>query len=394
MNLLSYARAAAAPIVAASALTVPLPAGTVGGAGMPAGFERLLGAAPLAAQLPAPAVSSRRPFHVGGYGSVVGGRADFAAGPASNDIVQAAAALLVSGSFGRASYFGEFEPASRTRETWSGRFEDEASDLERLYAEYAFADALRLRVGRFLTPVGQWNELHAEPLTWTALRPLTTFRPFSKSSTGVMAAGTIALGPRDAGYALWVAPVRVGAARGEETAFTSAGGGRVAVEVLPQVFLGVSALRFRASRPVTPLEDSSDSETRDSTDTGEGPGSGGTDREEDVHARSLLGADASWTFGRLELLAEAIYTAPQGENRAERGAFLQAAIPLLPWTHLVLRAERYGPVGANAGDLGIYTAGATIRPNPHVTLKLDRQLTSRVSARVPDGWFVSASAIF
>ncbi len=392
MILQSFRRLGVPALLASAALVAPRPPAPRAGPGPAPPVRFGLGAAPLAAQLPAPPVSSPRPFHVGGYGSVVGGRANFGGGPNSDDIVQASAALLLSGSVGRASYFGEFEPASRTRETWSGRFEDRASDLERLYAEYAFADAFRLRVGRFLTPVGQWNEIHAEPLTWTALRPLTTFRPFSKSSTGFMAAGTIALGERDAGYALWAAPFRIGGDEGQETSFTSAGGGRVAVEVLPQLFLGVSAVRFRASRPITPAEDSSEFETPDTTGTGEGER--GSSREEDVRPRNLLGADASWTWGRLELLAEATYLSPGGEHQAEGGGFLQAAIPVLPWTHAVLRIERYGPVGAAAGPLTIYTAGATLRPDRHVTFKLDRQITSRLSARVPDGWFLSASAIF
>jgi hypothetical protein len=353
-----------------------------------------------AAQLPAPAVSSPRPFHIGGYASLVPGRASLGGDPAANELTEAAAALLVSGSFGRASYFGEFEPASRNRENWSGLFEDRASELERLYLEYAFGDALRLRAGRFLTPVGQWNEIHAQPLTWTALRPLTTYRPFSKTTTGLEAAGSIPLGSHDAGYALYVEPVGLGGG-GQETRFTSAGGGRLAVEVLPQLYLGASALLFRASRPAA--ADSEFALTGPDNDLAPGaaPGDDIGGREEDVGARSLFGFDASWSRGRVQLLSEGVLVSATGEGGnergAERGAFLQAALPLpvVPATHLVLRAERYGATGGvGAGYVNIYTAGLTVRPSPHLTFKLDRQVTSRPSNRAADGWFVSASALF
>jgi len=355
-----------------------------------------------AAQLPAPAVSSPRPFHIGGYGSLVVGRASLGGAPAANELTEAAAALLVSGSFGRASYFGEFEPASRNRENWSGLFEDRAPELERLYLEYAFGDALRLRAGRFLTPVGQWNELHAQPLTWTALRPLTTYRPFSKSTTGFMAAGSVPLGSRDAGYAVYIAPFDVGGG-GQETRFTSAGGGRLAVEVLPQLYLGASALLFKSSRPAAADSDFAltglDDDLASALARGDDDDNGG--REEDVGTRSLFGFDASWSRGRTQLLAEGVLVSATGEDEnetgAERGAFLQAALPLpaVPATHLVLRAERYGALGGiGPSYLNIYTAGLTVRPNPHLTLKLDRQVTSRASNRAPDGWFLSLSALF
>jgi hypothetical protein len=385
MNAQSPIRTTACGLLLAAALAVPLRPGAA-----PAG--RWLGAAPLAAQLPAPAVSSSRSFHLAGYASVVVGRSDYAGEPVRNDLTEAAAALLVSGSFGRASYFGEIEPASRRRENWSGREQDRISSLERLYLEYAFGDALRLRAGRFLTPVGQWNELHAEPLTWTALRPLATYRPFAKSTNGFMVAGTVPLGERDAGYAVYLAPFNLRDFDGQETGFTSAGGGRLAIEVLPQLYVGASVVRFRASRPRTPGEDGTGGGAAGGeVENGETDPSG---REEDSGARNLFGGDASWSHRGVELLAEGVVLSRSSTLPAEGGAFLQAAVPVLPVTHLVLRLERYGPVGSPDLVLNIYTVGATVRPDRHLALKLERQLTSRLSTRVADGWFLSASAIF
>ncbi len=364
----------------------------------------------LRAQLPAPPASARGAFRLGGYGSLVYGLnepASGAAGASAEGLTGSAFALLVSGTpLARLSYFGELDGATRSWENWPGRQEDQPWEVDRLYLEYAAGDALRLRVGRFLTPVGQWNEVHADPLTWTSLRPLTTYRAFAKSVTGIMAAGTVPLGRRDAGYALFVAPVPAPGPRDQETSFLSAAGGRVAVEVLPNLFLGVSAVALRASRPRAADEDSAEAEAGnagsadagvwraaraavDSTNPGEIETS---DREEDTGIRRLLGADASWTFGRLELLAEATALSARGLGRAERGGFVQAAVPVLGPLFLVLRTEAYTPVVR--GALRIQTVGLTARPTSHITLKLERQVTSRPSTRAADGWFASVSAIF
>ena len=370
------------------------------------------------AQLPAPPASARGPFRLGGYGSLLVGLNDAqagapAAGVPADGLAGSAVALLVSGTpLARLSYFGELDGALRSWENWPGREEQHGWEVDRLYLEFAAADAFRVRVGRFLTPVGQWNELHADPLTWTPLRPLTTYRAFAKSVTGLMAAGTLPLGSRDAGYALFLAPVPAPGPRDQETSFVSSAGGRVAVEVLPNLFLGASAVAFRASRPRAADEDSAETESGNGTGgdsgasdawlraraAGVATAAAGTgeletaDREEDTGARKLVGADLSWTLGRLELLAEATALSAQGVRPAERGGFAQAAVPLLGPVFLVLRSEVYTPVVR--GSLRIQTLGLTARPTPHLTLKLERQLTSRPSTRAADGWFASASAIF
>ena len=39
-------------------------------------------------------------------------------------------------------------------------------DLERLYVDYLATQALTWRFGKFLTPIGHWNQVHADPLVW------------------------------------------------------------------------------------------------------------------------------------------------------------------------------------------------------------------------------------
>ena len=364
-------------------------------------------------QLPAPPASARSPLRVGGYGSLVLGLDELvgpepAGTPAPDGIAGSAVALLVSGTpAARFSYFGELDGAARSQENWPGRVENRGWGVARLYGEVAVGDALRLRAGRFLTPVGQWNEIHADPLTWTSLRPLTTYRAFAKSVTGLMAAGERPLGGHDAGYAFYWAPVPSPGIAGDETSFLSAAGGRVALEVLPNLYVGASAAAYRASRPRAADEDSAEAEAEGNGGEGaDGAWNAGAaraaaadvgevdagDRESDTGTRRLLGADLSWTARRVEILAEATALSGRGTGRAERGGFVQAALPLVGPLFAVLRTEAYTPVVR--GALSIHTLGLTARPKPHLTLKLERQITSRPSTRAADGWFASVSAMF
>ena len=54
-------------------------------------------------------------------------------------------------------------------------------DIERLYADYHATPQATIRFGKFLTPIGQWNLIHADPLVWTVTRPLTSSAAFSAS---------------------------------------------------------------------------------------------------------------------------------------------------------------------------------------------------------------------
>ena len=56
--------------------------------------------------------------------------------------------------------------------------------LERLYNDAELTDSLTLRLGKMLTPVGAWNEIHAAPLVLTTMRPAVTYRNFSEYLTG------------------------------------------------------------------------------------------------------------------------------------------------------------------------------------------------------------------
>ena len=58
------------------------------------------------------------------------------------------------------------------------------TSLERLYNDSYLTNNLSLRVGKMLSPVGEWNLIHAAPLVWTTTRPITTERGFSDYTSG------------------------------------------------------------------------------------------------------------------------------------------------------------------------------------------------------------------
>ncbi|RMF13569.1 MAG: hypothetical protein D6757_07825 [Alphaproteobacteria bacterium] len=66
-------------------------------------------------------------------------------------------------------------------------FEGTKSDivLERFYNDIVIDDDWSLRIGKGLTPIGEWNAIHAGPLVETTSRPLTSFRGFSEFYSGV-----------------------------------------------------------------------------------------------------------------------------------------------------------------------------------------------------------------
>ncbi len=341
---------------------------------------------PAAAQLPAPPVVGTGPFQVGGYASVTFSRPEHPEEVERVEVSELVAAVLAWGQIApRASYLVELDMAKRSSETWTGRETSGNLLPVRLYLEYSVSDLLRLRAGRFLTPIGQWNERHAEPLTWTPTRPLTTYRPFAKSLNGLLAAGEGAVGGHDIGYALFWAPSwnpSGGREEREESAFVSAVGARFAMEVHPGLTLGASAARMRRSRPYETIE------------TIDEPGEieDQEDREEDASYRGLLAADLRWVTPRFEVTAEGAWLPPRGGAVSEGGAFVLAAVRMAGSVWGVARGEVYRPVDDRTARLAF--AGVTWRARPELVVKFGRQFSRRPTTKIPDGWFLSFSSLF
>jgi hypothetical protein len=125
---------------------------------------------------------------------------------------------------------------------------------------------------------------------------------------------------------------------------------------------------------------------------GDGGGEGADDREEDGTARTLAGIDLSWRFHGVQFLSEAAFLSASDTLPAERGAFAEVSLPVVRGVHATGRYEVYDPVATRA--LRIWSAGVNWRPDPRLTLKAERQATSRLSRRAVDGWLFSLALHF
>jgi hypothetical protein len=68
---------------------------------------------------------------------------------------------------------------------------DPKLSVDRLYLDFGASDALNVRFGKFLTPVGRWNMTRIEPLLWTTSEPLIVEQVFDKTATGAMVLGSV-----------------------------------------------------------------------------------------------------------------------------------------------------------------------------------------------------------
>ena len=250
-------------------------------------------------------------------------------------------------------------------------------DMERFYAEYRVSNGITLRVGKFLTPVGQWNLIHADPLVWSVSRPLTTTAAFARHSTGAMLYGTVNLQNHDLDYWLFADDSQaIGFARSHDLAYGAYGatnslkndfihavGGQFLYHMMDdRLSVGASAVRYTLKDPLQ-------------------------------HYR-LIGIDFAWTGRHVEFSGEALRrTADNPTVPAEVGGFLQAVVPLPRSLYVVGRYERYRS-STQQGAVSIRSIGLNYRPVRGLFLKLERLDGSRNAALDPSGWFVSAGVIF
>lgn len=250
-------------------------------------------------------------------------------------------------------------------------------DLERLYADYRARPALNLRLGKYLTPVGRWNLIHADPLVWTADRPLSTAAAFARHATGAMLYGELAAGANNLDYKLYVddselldpwqkkerAFEDVTTSPSPRNAFKRAVGAHIGYHFLNDAAqVGLSYARFKM--------------------------------DELPDTQQLFGADAMATLMHVELSSEGVYRKSLGSAlHDEYGGFLQAAVPLPRHFYLIVRHEKYH-AAEYPQTATIETVGITYRPHRAVSLKFEYRDGRNNAVMAPDGWLASLAVLF
>ena len=330
-----------------------------------------------------------RGLHLGDSGFWLGGYADAQVEDLKNTSWQAQLndlSLFVGWEKGRWRFFSEFEVGdglvagnSQALTTHQGYF-----NLERLYLDYRVENAVILRVGKFLSPIGRWNQIHAAPLVWTTSTPLIVDGPFAMHFTGGMAYGNV-----EAFGTLW--------------GYSVYGGGRN---------------QFDFKSP----DESSDDNYQDPIGFRlfhESPGafqvglSYAHYSERNFHpgVKNLLGLDAFWTRKRYEFSGEFIYRfgagtqirdfdAPGG-SRNLWGLYVQGVAPLLGDLFAVARYEALQREGATAPG-HLWVTGLAYRPMPPLVFKAEYRFADYTGKNPPtnafggftEGFAASVSVLF
>ena len=264
---------------------------------------------------------------------------------------------------GRWKFFSELEYENLlfTRERRPGH--DGYLSLERAYLDYALTDNLDVRAGKFLTPIGRWNLIHATPLVWTTSRPLVTTLAFPTNMTGVMLNGTLPNLGNGVEYNVYGASSNDLHTNPSVDPLSSAFGAHVTWTVVPDLQIGISYADFEQEK------------TR-------------------PERKQLSGFDFLWTRNRFELSGEFVYRfSDQGSLRDEKGAYLQLVAPLSEKLYAVVRYETYR-VARDDAPVQLRVAGLNYRITPALVLKAEWVASSHNSIHAPDGFLTSINVLF
>jgi len=240
--------------------------------------------------------------------------------------------------------------------------------LERLYNDTYLKDNLVLRLGKSLTPVGEWNTIHAGPLVPNTTRPLTTHRSFSEFTSGVSLIYT----PRDEAWPT-------------VTAYWQPDGGLAkdidAIE--DRIFHNIKGVNLSWTRDFENTIGLS-FQTADVTDSSE--------------SQTLIGADAHLVFGPFELRTEATQTwlhSPKAMRvrDSEFGAYGQVSYNIDERWALHARYEYFKDRNfAAASENALF--GFSYRPKPPVVWKLEYVTQWGQELDIEQGFKASLAVLF
>ena len=266
----------------------------------------------------------------------------------------------------RLAFFSETRLENTLTVSVRGGARVESADVfvERLYADWLAGPHLTVRVGKFLTPFGVWNEIRRAPLTWTVERPLVTERIFPEHTTGVgvFYQATLHGWSIDAtGYA--PAQDELPLRSSDEAGLTLAGGRVAAAHEVGAAYLSFGLNGEGAERR----------------------GHGGLE--------PVAGADINLNVAGNDLIGEFAYArSPERFVDDEWGLYLQDAVPLWNDLYGVVRYEHFRSLHDGPIEAGL--VGLVWRPYAHLIIKADYQLTNKPSDDVPRGLLASLSIFF
>ncbi len=236
---------------------------------------------------------------------------------------------------------------------------DSYIDVERMYADYQFSNQLNVRAGRYLTPIGRWNQLHASPLVWTTTRPVATSQLFPTALNGLMLHGVQPFEEAALEYALFAELVKDQKDDFYERIFRNARGARVKYAGMADI--GITYMEF--------------------------------DEKEDIHRDfRMLSVDFYKSYQGWEFSGEAFFRKQRGTQESSGGAYLQAVAPLGSDWYLVGRLETFNQSDAKTVERNI--VGLTWRFKPNQLFKIEYATGHQQDPFMPTGLLTSIAILF
>ncbi|MCX7097823.1 MAG: hypothetical protein NTV43_07970 [Methylococcales bacterium] len=235
-------------------------------------------------------------------------------------------------------------------------------EFERCYLDTLVNNNLTVRVGKFLSPIGQWNIIHAAPLVWTTSRPVATENLFSTHATGLMLHGSVNVAQHLLEYSVYGDASETFEAHRSNNPFENAFGAHVRYYLTDSLQLGATYANF-VLNDLQPIR------------------------------YNLAGLDLAWSYQRYELSSEIVYRTTHHttvENTWQ--GFIQGVAPISQQWFVIGRYEYFGQTQADAGQIGLL--GLAYRPLPPVILKLEYRLGEHNEVLAPDGLSASFAILF
>jgi hypothetical protein len=239
--------------------------------------------------------------------------------------------------------------------------QDFGFDVRRLFGDFTIDDALSVRAGTYLTPVGYWNLILAPPLTWTTEPPLIVDKTFFQpTTTGVMLYGSRGLAGGQFGYSVF-------------------------------------------SQLLHPLENDPDLNPPDyaaglrlTYDHGPSWSLGATYQgAESDSGWSQLGAfNVLWEHSRGEILSELYVQGGEALSSTQWGTYVQGVLEVYDPFFLVGRYEHYAPPEPQQA-LNLFTIGAVVHPLPFMAVKVEYRFADHFfEDESQEGLFASFTTFF
>jgi len=236
--------------------------------------------------------------------------------------------------------------------------------LERLYLDYLVNDNVTLRTGKFLTPIGQWNLMHASPLVWTSTRPVATNNLFAEHATGIMLQGVIPLSERSIEYSVYSDYTSsLDPKRGDAPNFDNAQGLRLRYSLYDNLQIGFSYADFALMG--------------------------------DTNSRNhLTGLDLAWSYQRFAINSEIVYRDSNNLSVSQHAwqGYIQGVSPLTESLYAVGRYEFFDQAQQQTGEAEVL--GLAYRPTPSLVMKVEYRLGKHNRQLAPDGLFASFTVLF